>query len=41
MSANFTEDIADALGEQNKILRQIAKTLTILADIKRIEVQDK
>ena len=35
---DFTEDIAEALGEQNKILRQIAKTLVTLAEIKRIEV---
>lgn len=38
---DFTEDIAEALGEQNKILRQIAKSLVILTDIKRIEVQGK
>ena len=38
---DFTEGIAEALGEQNKILRQIAKSLVILTDIKRIEVQGK
>ena len=38
---DMSEDIANALEDQNTILRQIAKSLVILIDIKRIEVQGK